>query len=242
MPTAISIFIGCGGSDIGLKKAGFKILMATDILQYACDTYKLNMQDTEVLCRNISEIDKFSSADVLIGCYPCQGFSQGGVRDPQRNINYLYREFDRVLRIVKPKAFIVENVSGMVRSNYKYLLRNQVTRFRSAGYKVTGPEVLNSYDYGVAQTRKRIFMVGIRSDIGIRYNFPIPTHGPKGKLPGRTQLKVLKNMPEWPEGEFYDKEFHWYYLSRNRRREWNEPCATILSNARHMPLHPPVHL
>ncbi len=238
MPTAVSIFSGCGGSDLGLKEAGFMILMATDISQYACDTYRLNMPETEVLCNDISEINKFPSADVLIGCYPCQGFSQGGVRDPYRNINFLYREFDRVLRIVKPKAFIVENVSGMVRSNNSHLLRNQIIRFRLAGYKVTGPEILNAYDYGVAQTRKRVFIVGIRSDIGVRYTFPPPTHGTKGKVSGLTQKDVLRRMPEWPVGEFYDEDFHWYYLSRNRRREWNEPSATILSNPRHMPLHP----
>lgn len=238
MPTAVSTFSGCGGSDYGLMKSGFDVLMATDKYQYACETYKLNMPDTEMVCSDISKLNKFPAADVLIGCYPCQGFSQGGVRDPDRNINYLYREFDRVLRLIKPKAFIVENVSGMTRSNYRHLLNNQVIRFRMAGYKVTGPQVLNAFDYGVAQTRSRVFIVGIRSDIGVRYEFPEPTHGAKGKLSGRSQKNVLRNLPEWPEGEFYDEGFHWYYLSRNRRREWNKPSATILSNARHMPLHP----
>jgi DNA (cytosine-5)-methyltransferase 1 len=238
MPIAVSVFSGCGGSDLGLKEAGFDVLMAVEISKYACDTYKFNMPETEVLCNDISEIKDFPQADVLIGCYPCQGFSQGGVRDPSRNINYLYREFDRVLRIIKPKAFIVENVSGMVRSNNSHLLKNQVIRFRLSGYMVTGPEILNAHDYGVAQTRKRVFMVGIRSDIGIRYKFPAPTHGTEGMHLGLTQKDVLRGMPEWPAGEFYDEDFHWYYLSRNRRREWNEPSATILSNPRHMPLHP----
>lgn len=215
MPTAVSIFSGCGGSDFGLRMAGFDILVANDISPYACATYKLNMPETEVVSGDISKIEKFPYAEILIGCYPCQGFSQGGPRNPLKNINYLYREFDRVLRIIKPKAFIVENVSGMARANYKHLLRNQVVRFRLAGYKLAGPEILNAYDYGVAQTRKRVFIVGIRSDIGVEYKFPEPTHGPKGKTPGLSQRKVLKGMPTWPQGEFYERDFHWYYLSRN---------------------------
>jgi len=238
MLSAVSIFSGCGGSDYGLRMAGFDILMANDISRYACKTYKLNMPETQVICCDISEKSKFPKADLLIGCYPCQGFSQGGVRDPNRNINYLYREFDRVLRIIKPKAFIVENVSGMLRSNNYYLLRNQVIRFRMAGYIVAGPQILNAYEFGVPQTRKRVFIVGIKSDLGIKYKFPQPTHGPNGIRKGVTQRDVLEGMPEWPEGEFYDEDFHWYYLSRNRRRDWDEPSATILSNPRHMPLHP----
>jgi DNA (cytosine-5)-methyltransferase 1 len=238
MPTAVSIFSGCGGSDLGLRDAGFDILLANDVSRYACNTYKLNMPETEVICGDVSGIKHFPNADILIGCYPCQGFSQGGARQHDRSINYLYREFDRALRLIKPKAFIVENVSGMIRSNNKKLLMNQVYRFRMAGYKVTGPALLNAYEFGVPQIRKRVFIVGIRSDLGIEYKFPQPSHGPNGRRRGRTQEDVLAGLPEWPEGEFYNKGFHWYYLSRNRRKGWNEPSATIVSNLRHMPLHP----
>lgn len=237
-PTALSLFSGCGGSDLGLRWAGFDIILANDISQYACATYSLNFPKIEVKCCNVRYLRDFPAADLLVGCYPCQGFSQGGARDSGRKINYLYREFDRVLRIVKPKAFIVENVDGMLRTNFKHLLCNQVCRFRMAGYKVAGPKVLNACDYGVAQTRKRIFLVGIRSDIGVRYEFPEPTHGPGRKRPYLTQKDVLDGLPLWPQGEFYDKGFHWFYLSRNRRRDWHEPSATILSNERHIPLHP----
>jgi DNA (cytosine-5)-methyltransferase 1 len=235
---AISLFSGCGGSDLGLKNAGFDILLANDTVSYACTTYKLNMPETEVKCCHIKKLTKFPSAELLVGCYPCQGFSQGGARDSSRKINYLYREFDRILRIIKPKAFIVENVPGMGRSNFKHLLDEQINLFTKAGYRVTPPPVLNACDYGVPQTRKRIFIVGIQSGLGVQYNFPELTHGPGRHLPYLTQRDVLNGLPDWPEGEFYNKEFHWYYLSRNRRRDWDEPSATILSNPRHMPLHP----
>ena len=139
---------------------------------------------------------------------------------------------------MKPKAFIVENVSGMTRANFRHLLHNQVVRFRLAGYKVPEPRVLDACDYGVPQHRKRVFIVGVRSDLGVRYEYPKPTHGPDAEAPYVSQRDVLKGLPSWPEGEFYTKPFHWYYLSRNRRRPWREPSATILSNPRHMPLHP----
>jgi len=238
MPKAVSLFSGCGGSDLGLKRSGFDVLLANDVNEYACKANKANFPETDVVHGDIRTLSRFPQADLLVGCYPCQGFSQGGARDSSRKINYLYREFDRVLRKIKPKAFIVENVSGMTRSNNRHLLLNQVYRFRMAGYKVSGPEILDASHFGIPQTRKRIFFVGIRSDIGMRYKFPKPEYGlPDGK-PILTQQDVLIGMPKWPVGEFYDLDFHWYYLSRNRRREWNEPSATILSNPRHMPLHP----
>lgn len=229
---AVSLFSGCGGSDLGLRRSGFDVVLANDIVPYACSTYKANMPEVDVKCGDVAELEKFPAADILVGCYPCQGFSQGGSRDPSKKINYLYREFDRVLRLIKPKAFIVENVSGMVRADFKHLLNNQIYRFRMAGYKVTS-DVLNAYDFGVPQTRKRLFIVGIRSDLGVTYKFPEPS-----QEECLSQRDVLEGLPLWPEGEFCDDKFHWYYLSRNRRRDWDEPSATILSNARHMPLHP----
>ncbi len=235
---AVSLFTGCGGSDVGLNNAGFDVIFANDIFPYACDTYSLNMPETKVICGDVSRIKRFPEADLLVGCYPCQGFSQGGARDPSRKINYLYREFDRALRQIKPKAFIVENVSGMVRANFNHLLMNQVYRFRMAGYKVEKPTVLNACDYGVPQTRSRVFIVGIRSDLGVRYEYPKPTHGPTTDTKHISQKDVLSRMPIDPVGDYYNCGFHWYYLSRNRRRDWDQPSATIVSNPRHMPLHP----
>ena len=233
----MSLFSGCGGSDFGLHQAGFEILMANDVLNYASEVYNYNLPRTDYKTCDISLIPSFPDADILVGCYPCQGFSQGGVRDPSRKINYLYREFDRALRSMKPKAFIVENVSGMSRSNFDHLLKNQIIRFRLAGYKVKW-SILNAAEYGVAQERKRIFIVGIRSDIGAEYFFPVPTHGPQSINPYVSQRDVISDLPAWPQGEFCAQKFHWYYLSRNRRRAWDELSKTIVSNMRHMPLHP----
>jgi len=237
MRTAVSLFSGCGGSDLGLHQAGFDVVMSNDILPYARDVQQANLQNTEYVLKDISLVKQFPKVDLLAGCYPCQGFSQGGVREADRSINYLYREFDRALRQIKPKAFIVENVSGMTRSTYTHLLNNQIIRFRLAGYKVNW-QVLNANDYGVAQERKRIFIVGVRSDFDQKFVFPEPTHGEGKQFKALVQEDVIANMPEWPENEFCDQDFHWYYLSRDRYRGWKEPSKTIVSNMRHMPLHP----
>lgn len=126
----------------------------------------------------------------------------------------------------------------MARGSNRPFLRAQLVRFRLAGYRVADPRTINLAHYGLGQERHRIFIVGIRSDFGLKYKFPEPTHGPS-LLPLRTQREVLReHKEEWPHGEFYDKGFHWYYLSRNRYRGWNETSKTVLAHGRHMPLHP----
>jgi DNA (cytosine-5)-methyltransferase 1 len=237
MPTAVSLFSGCGGSDAGIIRAGFDVLMANDILPYARDVYLANQPETEYRLGDVATIDKFPPAELLAGCYPCQGFSQGGLRKPDKKINTLYLEFARALNIVKPKAFIVENVSGMTRRNFLHLLEDQIKVFAQAGYRVRA-DVLNAADFGVAQERRRIFIVGLRGDLGLEYQFPTPTHGAGREHPHATLQQAIGDLPEWPEGEFYAREFHWYYLSRDRRRDWNQLSKTIVANPRHMPLHP----
>ena len=225
MPNAVSLFSGCGGSDLGLDQAGFVTIMANDVLPYAKAVYETNMPDTEFFLGDVADIKHFPPAELLAGCYPCQGFSQGGVRDPSAKINYLCREFDRALRSIKPKAFIVENVSGMVRANYSHLLKNQITRFRSAGYRVKWA-LLNAMDYGVAQERKRILIVGTRTDLGVNFQFPEPTHGEGCGQAVVTQRDVISDLPVWPTGEFDSHDFHWYYLSRDRRRSIRSIAAS----------------
>ena len=237
MVRTVSLFTGCGGSDAGVIAAGFDVVMANDILPYAKDVYLANHPETDYQVIDVSKIENFPEAELLVGCYPCQGFSQGGLRIADRKINQLYLEFARALNKIKPKAFIVENVSGMVRSNFQHLLEDQLKVFGEAGYKVKA-QVLNAVDYGVPQERKRIFIVGIRNNFEFDYQFPTPTHGPDREKPYVTISDAIADLPEWPEGEFYDCDFHWYYMSRDRRRNWDQPSKTIVANPRHMLLHP----
>jgi DNA (cytosine-5)-methyltransferase 1 len=238
MPSAVSLFTGCGGSDAGIIHAGFDVVMANDILTYARDVYRANLPETDYVVNDVRKVQTFPAAQLLVGCYPCQGFSQGGARQADRRINYLYREFARALQAIQPRAFIVENVSGLRRSTYEHLLNEQLTLFRAAGdygYNVVWKE-LCAHNYGVAQERKRLVIVGIRNDFNITYEFPLPTHDDDSGYV--TIAQALDGLPEWPDGEFCDDEFHWYYLSRNRRRDWQDVSKTIVSHMRHMPLHP----
>ena len=236
MKVAVSLFSGCGGSDAGLYKAGFDVVFANDILPYAKEFYFQNLPETDYRVEDIRTIRSFPTADLLVGCYPCQGFSQGGVRDANRSINFLYREFDRVLREIKPKAFIVENVSGMRRADLRHLLRNQLTRFRLAGYRVNW-SILRAEEFGVPQERRRLFIVGIRSDFNLKYEFPVGQYGPE-RLEYRTIRQAIGHLPIWPVGEFNEERFHWYYLSRNRYRGWDEISKTVVARSRHVGLHP----
>lgn len=231
----ISLFSGCGGSDLALKKLGYDVVWANDLSQTACETYEDNLGEI-IEQGDISDFARFPQADLLVGCYPCQGFTQGGRRDSEDSVNYLYQEFDRVLRAVSPKAFVVENVNGMAFGDNRQLLTNQLCRYRLAGYRVKW-QVLNARDHGVAQNRRRLFIVGIRSDLTFEYSFPVSTNRRSGAK-AICQKTVLNGMPEWPVGEFNDEPLHWYSLSRNRRHGWHEPSPCIVGHWRHVPLHP----
>lgn len=240
MPTAVSLFSGCGGSDAGVTAAGFDVVMANDILPYARDVYLANFPETDYRIADICSIEDFPKADLLVGCYPCQGFSQGGAREADRKINTLYLEFARALNQIQPKAFIAENVSGLRRSTYRHLLEDQLKKFSEAGsngYQVYWAQ-LNAHEYGVAQERKRVVIVGVRKDLNTGFEFPAPTHGPNAESEYFTIKEALTGLPDWPVGEYCEDPFHWYYLSRNRRRDWSELSKTIVSHMRHMPLHP----
>ena len=236
-PKAISLFAGCGGSDIGLLRAGFEIVWANEISEVASATYRDNLPGAHVEVGDVSTFAEFPEADLLVGCYPCQGYSQAGRRTQDAPVNFLYREFDRVLRTVRPRAFVVENVSGMSNASNRRLLNNQLVRYRLAGYRVKW-RVLDAKNFGVPQTRRRLFMVGIRSDLRVDYSFPAPTHGPDAESVYLAQEAVLTGMPKWPVGEFCSERLHWYYLSRKRRADWGQPSPCIVAHWRHVPLHP----
>src|SRR4051812_45476637 len=97
-PTALSLFSGCGGSDLALQRTNFRILWANDISPVACATYRDNIRNPKIAAGPIQLFENFPTADLLVGCYPCQGYSQGGRRNAASPQNFLYREFDRVLR------------------------------------------------------------------------------------------------------------------------------------------------
>lgn len=245
---AVSLFSGCGGFDLGAQNSGVEIIWANDNYRPAADAYKSLFPNADFVFGDIRDIHEFPQADVLIGCYPCTGFSLGARRRwknmEERELknnpnNFLYKEFLRALKQIQPKYLFVENVNGMKTAEEGWFLEEQRKGFEQLGYTVSiSSPLLNAAEYGVPQTRKRLFIVGIKNDIPFDYQFPKPKFGKKANLPYLGMDTVLINMPEWPEEEFYNGPFHGHYLTRNRKRNWNEPSYTIVANAHHVPLHP----
>lgn len=242
------MFSGCGGFDFGAANAGVDIIWANDIDRVAASAYQTLLPNTEFVLSDIREVKHFPLADILIGCYPCTGFSVAARRRwksrDDRDLmeikgNFLYLEFMRVLEQSKPKFFFVENVRGMISAKNGWFFDAQIKGFEDNGYQVVY-KLLSAPDYGVPQTRQRIFIVGIRNDVAkdFAYEFLSPTHGPNGAQPYRSQRQAIGDLPPWPEGEFLTKKFHGHFLTRNRKRRWDDLSYTIVANESHVPLHP----
>jgi DNA (cytosine-5)-methyltransferase 1 len=245
--TAVSLFSGCGGFDYGAVQAGVRIIWANDNDPYAASAYQSILPDVPFTQGDIRDIKDFPQADILIGCYPCTGFSEAARRRPRdlskRDLranpgNYLYREFLRALRQVKPKFLFVENVKGMLTAEQGWFFERQLDGFRRHGFRVQF-KLLNAAHYGVAQERRRIFIVGVHKGVkDFEYEFPKPTHGPETGMPFAVLRDAIGDMVAKPDDDYCRKQFHGHYLTRNRKRSWDEPSYTVVAHAGHVPLHP----
>lgn len=246
--TAISLFSGCGGFDFGASQAGVDFLWANDIDPVAGAAYRSIFPDVDFHVGDVRDVRFFPRADVLIGCYPCTGFSLAARRRwkerEERDLtaikgNFLYLEFLRVLEQSNPKYFFVENVRGMVSAKEGWFFEQQLEGFKHSGYTVHH-NLLHAPNYGLPQSRQRVFIVGVRNDIAheFKYDFLHPTHGPTAPRPYTTLRDAIGDMPLWPKGEFSEQCFHGHYLTRNRKRGWDQQSYTIVANADHVPLHP----
>jgi len=247
-PQAVSLFSGCGGFDLGARKAGIDIIWANDIDSHAAAAYKKLLPDVDFHLGDIRKVREFPKADILIGCYPCTGFSQAakrrsGENEEPRDLkanpgNFLFREFLRALRHVKPKFLIVENVKGMLTASNGWFLERQLCGFRRHGFTVKA-KLLMAADYGVPQLRQRVFLVGVHESVkNFDYEFPSPTHGPSGKQPWKVLRDVLTDGPLGADDDYIKKPFHGHYLTRPRKKNWDEPSYTIVAHGSHVPLHP----
>lgn len=163
----ISLFSGAGGLDVGFKKAGFNIVWANDFDKDACETYKLNI-GSHILYGDINELknDLFSShrnIDVVIGGPPCQGFSVAGKMDPHDPRSQHVWSFVDIVKTLRPKAFVMENVKALGKLKKWELLRKELLKeFRKAGYSVNFI-VLNATNFNVPQARERVFFIGFKT-------------------------------------------------------------------------------
>lgn len=170
--TAISLFSGAGGMDVGFERAGFKVLAANEMDGFACKTYRANHPDAMLfegdINQHIEELGSFQGVDVVFGGPPCQGFSVAGKMDPDDPRSQLVFSFVNVVKVVRPRAFVMENVKALASLEKFQKIREELFRsFSSLGYSVS-MNVLNARDYGSAQNRERVFFIGtmnIKQDV-----------------------------------------------------------------------------
>lgn len=199
--TAIDLFSGAGGFSLAAHNAGVDVLAAIEFDQNAAETYKKNLVNrlgtkTQVYAEDITEFDidslindieiKKGTLDILLGGPPCQGFSShrindSGKDDPRNAL--LIRYFDFVEHL-KPKAFLVENVPGLLWPRHEKFLNDFLNLTKEHGYQIVAgePLILNARDYGVPQNRRRAFIFALRDDV-IREDIdwpPLPTHRKSG--------------------------------------------------------------
>lgn len=230
--THVSLFCGAGGIDIGLEKAGFKTIWANDFDHDACETHK-KWSKAKVVEGDIAKvnIDEIPDADIISGGFPCQGFSLAGPRKIDDSRNILYRYFVKVVEKKQPKIFMAENVKGLLTLGNGTIIEAIKSDFESKGYKLY-LKLLNASDYNVPQDRQRVIIIGVRNDINIEYCFP-------EKIDHKVSLRdVLKELPEPAPEEVCDAPYSSRYMSRNRKRDWDEQSFTIPAMAKQVALHP----
>src|SRR6266851_1029690 len=189
-PSFIDLFAGCGGLALGFALEGLDPVAAVEWDSDAAETYALNI-DQRIQVQDISEVEKFPAADVVIGGPPCQGFSQLGARDPDDPRNKLWQQYVRVLVQSKASVFVMENVPQLLRSVQFELFRGDV---ESRGFTVSAG-ILCAADYGVPQMRHRAIVIGSRFGQPL---FPERTHGPMSRLPYETVRRALSEVSALP--------------------------------------------
>ncbi len=180
-PKLLDLFSGAGGMSLGFAQAGFEVVAAVDNWRDALGTFALNEPSAKVFLTDMSDqriarelFNSLPDVDVVIGGPPCQGFSIAGKRDPFDPRNMLYKSFVEAIKIKKPKAFVMENVPTIASPTNAELFAEIIQDFKNLGYAVQA-RVLRASEYAVPQNRRRMFIVGTRSDISEFFEFPEKT-------------------------------------------------------------------
>ena len=250
----ISLFTGAGGLDLGFERAGFEISYANEFDKSITDTFKYNFKNTELDTRSITDVDEMDLPDCvgIIGGPPCQSWSEAGaLRGIKDKRGQLFFDFIRILDAKRPLFFLAENVSGMLAARNAKAITGIIKLFEKSGYTVKY-YLLDTSDYGVPQTRKRVIFVGYRKDLNLSFIPPQPTtifqeqkrtlkdtiydlrnSAVKSIEKNYTNINTIVDNHEYMHGSFSS-----IYMSRNRVRGWDEQSFTIQAGGRHAPIHP----
>ncbi len=241
-PIAVDLFAGVGGMTLGFEQAGFDVLASVEIDPIHCAAHKFNFPFWSVICQDVrnitaaqirqSSLIQNQDIDVVCGGPPCQGFSLIGKRVLEDERNALVFHFLRLVLELNPKYFVMENVAGMAIGQSQQLLQELIEQFQTNSYQVQLPyQVLNAVNFGVPQNRKRLFLLGSRSD-RLLLNYPdLTTKYPKskGNFPDSPTVKdalidlpIIENYPELltqdtVKAEFGKPSFYGSQLRQNDR-------------------------
>ncbi len=231
--TAVSLFCGAGGLDMGFENAGFKTVWANDFEPDACRTHQ-SWSHAEVVCGDISKVDcsTIPPSDVILGGFPCQGFSLSGPRKIDDSRNVLYKHYVKLVRQNKPLAFVGENVKGLLTMGDGKIIDAIVEDFSKCGYDVFH-KLVNARNFGVPQDRERVIIVGFRKDLKVK-GFELPSSNGKS-MPLR---EAIGNMRKPSRGEVCYAPFSSRYMSRNRKRGWDDVAFTVPAMAKQVTLWP----
>ena len=255
----ISLFSGCGGLDLGFERAGFNVPVANEFDPTIFETFKANHPNTHLIEGDVRQVTKEDIApflgngevDGIIGGPPCQSWSEAGsLRGIEDARGQLFFDYIRILKEFKPKFFLAENVSGMLANRHSDAVKNIIKMFEEAGYDVS-LTLVNAKDYGVAEERKRVFYIGFRNDLKVKFVFPEgSTVDDKKKL---TLRDVIWDLQETAEpsadknkhnpkavnsNEYFTGAFSPIFMSRNRVKSWDEQAFTVQASGRQCQLHP----
>lgn len=263
-PKVISTFAGAGGSSLGYSMAGFRELLAVEWDNNAVETFKLNFPDVPVYHGDIAKLSvdeclrlaniQPGELDIFDGSPPCQGFSTAGKRKLSDSRNQLFREYVRLLRGLRPKVFVMENVSGMVKGVMKIVFAEIMRELKASGYQVSA-RLLNAMYFGVPQSRQRMIFIGVREDLGIEPSHPEAEteavklknawHGienEKGIAPSGQLLELVKILPEGASngsGKYSKQAYGKSQFFGVNRLCWEETSPTIIKTYQRVfhPLH-----
>ena len=249
-PTVISTFAGCGGSSLGYSMAGFRELLAVEWDDNAVATFRLNFPDVPVYHGDIAALSvedcltmtglQPGELDVLDGSPPCQGFSTAGKRQIDDPRNGLFREYVRLLRGLQPRAFVMENVSGMVKGKMKLVFAEIMRELKASGYVVSA-RLMNAMYFGVPQSRERMIFVGVRSDLGLTPSHPTARSKPitlreaigdvepseRVELSGMSATLYPHIRPGDDGGSAHERLYGRRSYFNTKRLSWDRPSNTI---------------
>lgn len=200
-PTVVSTFAGCGGSSLGYSAAGYHELWASEWDGHACSVFRRNFPGVPVIEGDVTDLTvdqalevaglQPGELDVFDGSPPCQGFSTSGRRDLADPRSRLFEQYVRLVDGMRPRALVMENVSGMVKGKMRATFVEVLSALRTAGpgYQVAAA-LLDSRYFGAATKRQRVVFVGFRTDLDLAPSWPA------GSGPAYTVGEALRDLTD----------------------------------------------